>query len=161
MIRDFVLSTDLDEVLSLIHKAFLTVAKDFNLSPENAPSNPAFMSLESFEMAINKGLELFVYEEKGALCACIGIEAGKAPGEYYIERLAVLPEARHQRLGSSMLDYALEKILSRGGNRASIGIINENTVLKNWYLKQGFHETGIRTFSHLPFTVCFLERILV
>lgn len=40
----------------------------------------------------------------------------------------------------------------------SIGIINENKVLKQWYSSFGFNETGFKKFPHLPFTVCFMEK---
>ena len=44
------------------------------------------------------------------------------------------------------------------GGSVSIGIINENRVLKNWYIEYRFTETGTRKSSHLPFEVCFLEK---
>lgn len=44
------------------------------------------------------------------------------------------------------------------GGSVSIGIINENRVLKNWYIEYRFAETGTRKSSHLPFEVCFLEK---
>jgi len=36
-------------------------------------------------------------------------------------------------------------------------MINESTILKNWYKKLGFRETGTKNFEHLPFTVCFMD----
>jgi len=39
-------------------------------------------------------------------------------------------------------------------------IISENIILKNLYARHGFVETGIRTFKHLLFYVCFMEKIL-
>ncbi|MEJ6951365.1 hypothetical protein [Natronospora cellulosivora (SeqCode)] len=42
-----------------------------------------------------------------------------------------------------------------------IGVINENKVLKEWYIDLGFLETGRKNFSHLPFEVCFMEYHIV
>ena len=56
------------------------------------------------------------------------------------------------------MDFVFETVRQRGGKKVSIGIINVNTVLKNWYIGYGFTETGKRKFSHLPFEVCFLEK---
>ncbi len=42
------------------------------------------------------------------------------------------------------------------GKYISIGIMDENTGLKKWYLDYGFKEKGTKEFDHLPFTVCFM-----
>lgn len=89
---------------------------------------------------------------------CVGIEDPQKDDTFYIERLAVLPDYRHKRIGRRLMDYAFEKIKSYNGKTVSIGIIDENTVLKEWYKKYGFEETGIKKFDHLPFTVCFLQK---
>lgn len=77
---------------------------------------------------------------------------------WYMERLAVLPEYRHKGIGRTLMDFVFETVRQRGGKKVSIGIINENRVLKKWYIDYGFVETGTRAFSHLPFEVCFLEK---
>jgi hypothetical protein len=45
-----------------------------------------------------------------------------------------------------------------GGRKLSIGVVDENAVLKRWYAAQGFRETGRKRFPHLPFTVSFMEK---
>jgi hypothetical protein len=47
-----------------------------------------------------------------------------------------------------------------GGHKISIGIIEENTVLKRWYSNNGFIHLGTKTFDHLPFTVGFMEAVI-
>ncbi len=42
----------------------------------------------------------------------------------------------------------------------SVGLVDENAVLKRWYAALGFRETGKKRFAHLPFTVCFMEKAL-
>jgi hypothetical protein len=37
------------------------------------------------------------------------------------------------------------------------GIVEDDTVLKNWYTANGFTHTGTKRFGHLPFTVGFME----
>jgi len=44
--------------------------------------------------------------------------------------------------------------------RASFGIVNEQEVLKSWYKGLGFTEKETRSYPHLPFTVCFMEKEL-
>ena len=58
------------------------------------------------------------------------------------------------------MEFATEKIKAHNGKWISIALIDSNTRLKNWYSKQGFKETGIRDFPHLPFRVCFMKKEL-
>lgn len=55
---------------------------------------------------------------------------------------------------------ASDKIIRSGGKRIFIGLINANTVLKEWYAKQGFVTYEVKTFEHLPFDVCMMEKIV-
>ena len=55
--------------------------------------------------------------------------------------------------------YAKNKVKLLGGSKIKIGIIEESTILKNWYIENGFVHTGIKKFDHLPFTSGYLEWI--
>lgn len=78
---------------------------------------------------------------------------------YYMEKLAILPQYRHNGFGKLIIDFVFEYARKYGGEKVSIALINENSELKDWYLKYGFMQTGIKQFSHLPFAVCFMEKI--
>lgn len=82
----------------------------------------------------------------------------KKDGVYELEKLAVLPEYRHKGYGAQLLTFICDQAQTLGGNKITIGIIEENTRLKNWYLQNGFTHMGTRKFAHLPFTVGFMER---
>ena len=56
-----------------------------------------------------------------------------------------------------LLDHAKAEVCAMGGNVLKLGIIEESTVLKNWYIAQGFVHTGTKKFDHLPFTSGYLE----
>ena len=146
------------DLVKVIRKSNATVAKEFGLTRKNAPTNPAFITYEALDGSMKKGLRMYGLYENDRLLGCIGIEDSKKGGTFYIERLAVLPSHRHRGIGRRLLDYAFEEIRNRNGKTASVAIINENGELKNWYLGYGFRETGTKTFPHLPFTVCFLQK---
>jgi ribosomal protein S18 acetylase RimI-like enzyme len=76
---------------------------------------------------------------------------------YEMEKLAVLPKYRHLGYGKALIDFTKEYVKSQNGEIVTIGIIDENTTLKQWYSAYGFTEKGTKTFSHLPFIVCFME----
>jgi ribosomal protein S18 acetylase RimI-like enzyme len=76
---------------------------------------------------------------------------------YELEKLAVLPRDRHNGYGKELLDFAKARARDLGAAKITIGIIEENARLKNWYAANGFVHTGTRVFPHLPFTVGFME----
>ncbi|MDC7124576.1 MAG: GNAT family N-acetyltransferase [Spirochaetales bacterium] len=157
-IRQADLPAELKEIQNIIQKSFLTVADDFGFTKENAPTNPAFISLDKVKESIENGTEFFIAKDSDNKAGCIAIEKDpKSEDNYFLERLAVLPEHRHNRIGQKLLDYAASEIKKRNGISAGIAIVDENKRLKEWYINYGFKVNGVKTFPHLPFTVCFLS----
>jgi len=151
------LDKEAEELAAVIRASFITVAEDFAITPENAPTNPAFLKKEDLlNSAEGKGVNYYGYYEHGNLIGCYALEKA-LQGTYYLERLAVVPEARHRGIGKKLVLDSFQRVKERGGYKVSIAIIDEHRVLKAWYQKIGFKETGRKTFSHLPFNVCFLE----
>lgn len=146
----------LGECAEVIRQGFMTVAKDFGLTEKNCPTNGAFIRKERLLEEMAKGHIIYGMLDKDRIIGYMQLE--KNSGElYYLQKLVVLPEYRHKGLGTKLLDYAKKQVAEMGGKRISIGIIEENTVLKDWYLAYGFNHTGTRKFEHLPFTVGFME----
>ncbi len=162
MIRQIQSEAEYAELVRVLRRSFGTVAEAFGLTVDNAPTNPAFMTIEKFQAYVEKHVELLGLFQDRNLIGTVAIEPSRDNDNvYYIERLAVVPEQRHQRHGSILMTYAIDRIRERGGSTASIGIINQNIILKEWYKSQGFKETGCRRFSHLPFEVCFMSKEII
>jgi GNAT superfamily N-acetyltransferase len=87
------------------------------------------------------------------------LERGK-DNAVILEKLAVLPAYRHLGYGKALLDSAADTARALSGTKLLAAIIEENAVLKQWYLSHGYVHTGTRKFEHLPFTVGFLELAL-
>jgi Acetyltransferases len=147
-----------DECAEVIRNSFITVANELKLTRENAPTNPAFIENNALNIMYEKKIDMFAVTDEND--GCIGFVAlEKAEdGAFYMERLAILPAYRHRGYGKMVLDFAVSYVREKRGKKISIGIINENEVLKNWYMSYGFMETGTKVFQHLPFTVCFMEK---
>ncbi|NLL92333.1 MAG: GNAT family N-acetyltransferase [Ruminococcaceae bacterium] len=141
----------------VIRRSFKTVADDFGLTKENAPTNGAFLKDEKLIKDFNnKENMMFGYFLNGVAAGYFNLSEGKE-GAYGLRNLAVLPEYRNRGIAGEMIDFARKKVMMLGGNKISIGIIEENTRLKKWYEKQGFIHKGAAVLSHLPFTVGFME----
>ena len=147
---------ELEECTSVIREGFLTVANEFGITRENAPTNGAFMQTERLAEDRAKGNLMYKVTKESKIIGFMQLEKS-TPGLYYLQKLVVLPDYRHMGIGKALLDFATEKVVQWEGNKISIGIVEENTVLKNWYLSYGFEPTGVRKFEHLPFTVGFME----
>lgn len=158
MIKELKSEEDFISCTDVIRKAFKTVADEYNLTPGNAPTHPSNLSVTSLIEAVRKGAVFYGLQIHGKTIGCIGIEKSPEAHKYYIEKLSVLPEKRHNGYGKMLMDIACEKILQNDGKLISIGIINENIILKNWYLRYGFNEKALKRFEHLPFEVCFMEK---
>ena len=143
----------------VVRNAFKTVALELNLTRENSPTHPSFITTGRLREDRNKGVKFFGLFLGEKQVGFVAVERADV-GLYYVERLAVLPEYRHRGYGKRLMEFAFEYIKDNGGRRVSIGIINEQIVLKDWYKAMGFEDMSTRQFAHLPFTVCFMERVI-
>ncbi|MGE5398508.1 MAG: GNAT family N-acetyltransferase, partial [Chitinophagales bacterium] len=148
-----------DECLSIIRESFKTVADEFHLTKENAPTNPAFIGLDVLIGMYEKKIVMFAVMDNQKYIGFVAIERANDK-TYYMEKLAVIPEYRHKGYGKAIMDFVVNHVKEKEGIKISIGIINENTVLKSWYLNYGFVEYETKVFGHLPFTVCLMEKTI-
>lgn len=162
MIMKFVIkdiNIEIDDCARVISESFMTVAKEFGITKQNAPTNPAFIDSEALVKMKEKGVRMYGGYIEDKLISFAALE--KASDDiYYLEKLCVVPEYRHNGYGEQLIKYIFDTVKGLGGKKVSIGIINDNRVLKNWYMKNGFSETGRRVFEYLPFEVCFMEKLI-
>ena len=155
LIRE-VCSDELAVFAKVIRQSFATVAADFGLTMQNCPTNGAFMQTERLLSDHSRGdvmAGLFADGQPSGFAQL----AQKSEDVFELCKLAVLPPLRHAGHGTQLLEWACDTVRKKGGNKITIGIIEENTMLKDWYLLHGFVHTGTRLFAHLPFTVGFME----
>ena len=149
-------SEQLNICLDIIHRSFQTVADEMNLTKDNCSSYTAFMPIEKLISQFDNDAPMFLYQYNGNFVGYFSLSINDDSVE--LNNLAVLPEYRHLGIGKELVDYAItysKNILS--ANKIKIGIVEENTILKEWYEKIGFVHTGTKKFEHLPFTVGFME----
>jgi diamine N-acetyltransferase len=144
--------------VTLIRDSFASVATDFQLTIENCPSHPSLIEIVKLKEMYEKGVSMFVWREEEISAGFIAIEQSDLTKPWwYIEKLSVLPEYRHKGIGEKLMQFAIEEIERRGGTYISIALIDEQTILKEWYANLGFRFVASKKFDHLPFGVCFME----
>lgn len=147
------------EYAEVIRQSFATVAKEFGLTRENCPTHTSFITDEALSGKIGPGYFPFGYSIDGRLVGFASL-TDVGSNTFELNHLAVLPEYRHRGCGKALLDFCRAKALEKGGVKITIGIVEESTILKNWYADNGFVHIGTHKFSHLPFTVGFMEMVL-
>ena len=146
----------LSQYADVIRHSFATVAKDFGWTRENCPGHTSFVTDERLASKIKDGYFSFglcVGEKIFGFVSLTDMD-GSA---YEMNDVSILPEWRHYGYGKRLIDFCKEKVKELGGAKITIGIVEDNTVLKEWYAANGFIHTGTKNFDGLPFTVGFME----
>ncbi len=124
----------LDICLDIVHKSFQTVADEMILTKDNCSSYTAFMPIEKLISQFENNTPMLLYQYNGCFAGYFSLSINDDSVE--LNNLAVLPEYRHLGIGKELVDYAItysKNIL--GANKIKIGIVEENTILKEWYEK--------------------------
>jgi ribosomal protein S18 acetylase RimI-like enzyme len=156
-IKEIVGKDGLRNSARVIRDSFKTVASEFALTRKNCPTHPSFVTARQLDELQRKGLKFFGLFLGDKQIGFVAVEKADKT-LYYIEKLAVLPPYRHAGYGRTLMEFALNYVRKSMGEKVSLGVIDEHTVLKNWYKTIGFEETITRKYDHLPFTVCFMEK---
>lgn len=160
MIQD-ISRDDIPECVEVIRKSFLTVAREFGFTPENAPRFTGFvMCRELLEGQFSDpNRKMFGYFEAGSLlgyCSILLLEDKKCE----LNNLAVLPNSRHKGIGRALMAHAQGAARELGCEKLILSLVEENQLLRGWYEEQGFLHTGTKKFDHLPFTSGYMEKAL-
>ncbi len=159
MIEKVNFEEQLNICLDIIHKGFITVADEFGLTKNNCPNHTAFMPIDKLIRQYESGTDMFLYRHNGEYVGYFSLVDNDESVE--LNNLSVLPEFRHLGIGKEMVEYAKAYAINNtNAKRITIGIIEDNAVLKRWYESLGFIHTGTKQFDSLPFTVGFMELLL-
>jgi ribosomal protein S18 acetylase RimI-like enzyme len=145
----------LENSLKVIRDSFKTVAAEFGLNKDNCPTHPSLITLDKLLELQGKAKLIGLFLDSGQ-AGFVAVEEADS-GVYYLDKLAVLPDHRHKGYGRKLVEFVVSYAKKHGGQKISLGMIDESAVLKEWYKTLGFVETGTKNFEHLPFTVCFMD----
>lgn len=147
---------DVPKIKDIIRISFGDVAKRFHLTEQNCPTHPSNCREEWIQEALAKGVRFYILEAEGKPCGCVALEPA-SPDVCYLERLAVPPDHRRRGYGRVLVAHALDEARALGAQCVDLGIIAEQTELRDWYRNIGFADVRRATFEHLPFEVLFMS----
>lgn len=149
----------LGDCAKVIRASFNTVAKDFNITEENAPGYVAFAATEKkLSAQYDEGRKMFAYFDDDKIVGFYSLEFnGKA---CTLNNLCVLPEYRHKGLGDKLLHHCFKTAQALKSDKITISIVEENKKLKEWYIGYGFKPVYTKKYDFFPFTCGYMEKAL-
>jgi GNAT superfamily N-acetyltransferase len=144
----------LPEYAEVIRKSFATVAHEFGWTKGTAPTFTAYITDEQLAQKIGGGYYAFGLCVKDKIVGFVSL-TDKGDGVFEMNHLSVI--WRHYGYGKRLMKYCKDKVRELGGNKIAIGIVEENTALKDWYAANGFVHTSTKKFENLPFTTGYME----
>ena len=150
---------DIPESVYVIRTSFLTVGKEFNITPENAPRFTAYATDEAkINFWMNEQCRpMYGYFTDGKLVGCYNLALAPEK-ECELGSLCVLPEFRHGGVGELLLNDAIARAKELGYAKMNLSIVEENTILRKWYEKHGFTHVGTKKFDFFPFTCGYMVK---
>ena len=148
---------DIPECVQVIRRSHQTVADEFGFTKENAPGYVAF-STDVDRLIWHMDQEhrlMFLEEESGVIRGYYSLLL-RQDGECELGNLSVLPEYRHRGIGTELLRHAVSTAQKQHCVIMRLGIVEENTVLRQWYEKNGAVYTGTEKFPFFPFTCGYM-----
>lgn len=152
-----IVESDLAECLEVIQKGYKTVADQFGLNEENCPdSGGATLKYEKLLANYNQGKRMFgyVYDEK--LVGFLKFHQMDS-NTIKIDDIVVLPEYRNKGFGKEMIRFSKQFCKDNGYIKLTLGMIDDNTILKKWYIRNGFCESHMVKYPKAPFTTSYME----
>ena len=152
---------DIGECVKVIRESFATVADEFGFTIENAPRFTAFATTEErlYWHLDGEHRPMYAFYDNGKIVGYYSLLL-QDNHECELNNLCVLPAYRHKGIGEKLLENAFEVAQRLNCNKISIGIVEENKVLREWYATFGFIHTGTQKFDFFPFTCGYMEKDL-
>lgn len=144
--------------LDVIHTAFGTVAAARGWTRDSVPDYTAFLPWSDYAAQARGGGRIFAALRDGRIIGCATLVASRrTPHRFLLEKVAVLPDERHGGVGRRLVQRVADEARAVEGDTLGIAIVDDEAVLKNWYLAQGFVQTRTANYPHLPFAVGYLD----
>ena len=146
----------LPEYAEVIRQSFATVANDFGYTLENCPRHTSFITNQRLLDKISENYYPFgCFVGKKIIGFASITDVGN--GIYEMNHVSILPEYRHLKYGAALLNFCKAKVIELGGSSITLSFIEESTVLKSWYISNGFVHMGAKSYEGLPFTVGYMK----
>ncbi|MCL1878865.1 MAG: GNAT family N-acetyltransferase [Defluviitaleaceae bacterium] len=140
----------------VIRKSFALLFEKFNLTADDCPEHAGNSMGELLAKRYEGGYFPFGYFKDGAMVGFVSL-TDKGGCVFEMNHLSVLPDYRHLGIGKAMLDFCKKKCAALGGSKIVIEVLNDNIILKKWYIENEFVCTGTTRTEDFPLLLCLME----
>lgn len=150
---------DLYECTDVIKESFSSVAEEFNITEQNAPRYVAFSTTaKKLSDQYDNGRKMFAYFNS---CKIVGFYSLEFDGsECELNNLCVLPDYRHKGIGDKLIEHSFNTAKDNNCTKMNISIVEENQLLKKWYIGYGFVPLYTKKYDFFPFTCGYMRKEL-
>lgn len=150
---------ELEQCIQIFHRGYGTVADEFGLTEDNSPDRGrAALPCSRLKEEFDEGVLMYGYYSEGRLIGFLGI---KMDGDVCkLNDIIILPEYRNNGYGTELLKFCRKRAVESGKEKIVLGMIDDNIRLRNWYISNGFVNTGYRKYEGAPYTVGIMECLL-
>jgi len=99
-------------------------------------------------------------DETGRGVCCISLKVDEA-GVAELRRLAVIPALQGKGYGRRLVEELERECGRRAIGKITLGIVSDHVELHEWYLRAGYSDSALVSFTHLPFKVQYMQKNLV
>ena len=157
MIRQIASDDELRASAQVIRDSYRTVADDLGITSERWPGYAVFISDEELLSTAEAGITFYAEFDGNTQVGVFGAKL-RDDGKFWLEKVAVLPDCRHRGIGTRLVEFACALARDAGAKIIRLAAIDDNQVLKEWYVRMGFVPVELRHFEHVPYPVCMMEK---
>ncbi|MFW6437569.1 MAG: GNAT family N-acetyltransferase [Armatimonadota bacterium] len=153
--------SDVEQLHALLQAAFVSQARELELTSEDAPWHTAYRDISNTEREMGY-MTFYLLIADGHPAGCIAIQNDVEPlygGDGYIGRVAVHPEYRGRGYAQLMLRFAETALRDRGATKVRLVVLSVLSDLVEFYARQGYEAVGHREFK--GFALTDMDRSLV
>lgn len=148
--------TKLKEGLQVLHMGYEPIAVQFGLTNDNCPyRGRADLPLEVLAEEYSFGTKMYGYYKEDYMTAFLSLNISQ--DVIKINDIVVLPKFWHNGIGTALLKFAKDMATEQNISNITLGMIDENKVLRKWYEKNGFVNVGYKKYPKAPFIVGYME----
>lgn len=142
--------------LDILSRSYENTAVTFGMTEDNCPyRGRTRLPLQVFEKEYDEGYLMYGYMHNSQIVGFLSMQLKE--NELCIQDIAVLPEYQNGGFGSELFLFAKETAQRLHCSKITLGMVYDNTVLRNWYHKLGFKTVNMIRFEKVNYIVGMME----
>ena len=154
-----IIEWDLGDCLHVLKMGFEDGAIRFGQTEENCPyRGRTRLPLSELRKEFLEGCHMYGYIHDDKLVGFLSlIFDGERMG---INDIVILPEYQNKGFGAELMKFAKNEARKRKCGKIRLGMIDDNTQLKNWYERHGFKTISLTKYETVSYMVGKMEAVL-